>query len=137
MLQTFKAELFKALSHPVRIRILELLRSGEMTVSELHFQLEVDSSSVSQQLALLRARQLVAGRKDGTSVHYRVVDPQVFILLDVARDIFSRHLVSLQAMADGDREGDGLATPSPTVLDQGARLPPLGSEPPVERSGPR
>jgi hypothetical protein len=54
-------------------------------------------------LAVLRNRQLVVGRKDGTSVHYRVVDPQVFDLLDVARAIFERQLVSLQAMvADED-----------------------------------
>lgn len=100
MLQTFKAELFKALSHPIRIRTLELLREGELTVSELQSRLEIDGSSMSQQLAVLRARQLVVGRKDGTSVYYRVIDPQVFQLLDIARAIFERHLGSLQAMAD-------------------------------------
>jgi ArsR family transcriptional regulator len=106
MLQTFKAELFKALGHPVRIRILELLRTGEMTVSELQAQLEIDPSSVSQQLAVLRNRQLVAGRKQGTSVYYSAVDPQVYELLDVARAMFNRHLLALQAMAD---EADALA----------------------------
>jgi ArsR family transcriptional regulator len=115
VLHGFKAELFKALSHPVRIRILELLRTGEMTVSELQSRLELEASSVSQQLGVLRSRQLVAGRKAGTSVHYRVVDPQVFDLLDVARAMFDRHLVSLQAMAEEDASGradtppDGLA----------------------------
>jgi ArsR family transcriptional regulator len=102
MLQTFKAELFKALGHPVRIRILEFLRSGELTVSELQTRLEIDSSTVSQQLALMRARQLVVGRKEGTSVYYRVVDPQVYDLLDAARAMFERHLLSLQAMAEED-----------------------------------
>lgn len=100
MLQNFKAELFKALGHPVRIRILEFLRSGELTVSDLQSRLEIDGSTVSQQLAVLRARQLVTGRKDGTSVYYRVVDPQVFQMLDLARAMFEKHLVSLQAMAD-------------------------------------
>lgn len=99
MLQGFKAELFKALGHPARIRILELLRDGERTVSELQRELAIDASSVSQQLAVLRARQLVAGRKEGTSVHYSVSDAQVFELLDIARSIFNRHLDSLQAMA--------------------------------------
>lgn len=102
-LQGFKAELFKALAHPVRIRILELLRSGEMTVTELQNRLEIEASSVvSQQLGVLRARQLVTGRKEGTSVYYRVVDPQVFELLDVARAMFERHLLSLQALAEAD-----------------------------------
>ena len=99
MLQGFKAELFKALGHPVRIRILELLRSGELTVSELQAQLQIESSSVSQQLAVLRTRQLVVGRKEGTSAFYRVSDALVFDLLDTARSIFEGQLVTLQAMA--------------------------------------
>jgi DNA-binding transcriptional ArsR family regulator len=102
VLQGFKAELFKALGHPVRVRILELLRASERTVSELQAQLEIEASSVSQQLAVLRSRQLVVGRKEGTSVYYRVTDPQVFDLLDIARAIFDRQLVTLQAMADED-----------------------------------
>lgn len=110
VLQTFKAELFKALGHPVRIRILELLRNGEQTVSELQAQLEIDPSSVSQQLAVLRNRQLVVGRKQGTSVYYSAVDPQVYDLLDVARAMFNRHLLTLQAMADED---DSLALDLP------------------------
>jgi DNA-binding transcriptional ArsR family regulator len=104
LLQGFKAELFKALGHPVRIRILELLRDGERTVSELQGTLAIDASSVSQQLGVLRARQLVVGRKEGTSVYYRVADPQVFELLDVARAIFDRHLVALQAMVKNEAD---------------------------------
>jgi DNA-binding transcriptional ArsR family regulator len=99
-LQGFKAELFKALAHPARIRILEHLRSGERTVSELQALLELESSTVSQQLALLRSRSIVEGRKQGTSVYYRVTDPLIFDLLDVARQIFANHVVDLQAMAE-------------------------------------
>lgn len=102
MLQGFKAEMFKTLGHPVRIRILELLRDQELTVSDLQSRLEVEMSSVSQQLALLRARQLVVGRKEGTSVYYSVVDPQVYELLDVARAMFQRHVDALRALADSD-----------------------------------
>ena len=100
MLQGFKAELFKALGHPVRIRILELLRGRELTVSDLQAALEIEMSSVSQQLAVLRGRQLVHGRREGTSVYYSVVDPQVYELLDVARAMFQRHVDVLQALAD-------------------------------------
>ena len=106
----FKSELFKALGHPTRVHILELLRGGEKTVSELQAGLGIESSSVSQQLALLRAKHVVEGRKDGTSVFYRVVDENVFQLLDVAREIFNKHLIDLQAMvadsvvADSDWE---------------------------------
>lgn len=104
MLQTYKAELFKALAHPVRIRILELLREGERTVSELQVELESEGSTVSQQLSVLRARSLVVGRKEGTSVHYRVVDPQVFALLDTARAMFQAHLATMQELAEVDAE---------------------------------
>jgi DNA-binding transcriptional ArsR family regulator len=100
--QVYKAELFKALSHPIRIRILELLRTGEMTVSELQMRLEIEASSVSQQLGVLRSRQLVVGRKEGTSVYYCAADPQVYELLDVARSMFEHHLGALQAMAEQD-----------------------------------
>jgi ArsR family transcriptional regulator len=100
-MQAYKAELFKALAHPVRIRILELLRDGERTVSELQEDLDIEPSTVSQQLAVLRGRNLVVGRKEGTSVHYRAIDPQVFDLLDTARSMFRTHLASLQELAEG------------------------------------
>lgn len=103
MLQDFKAELFKALGHPVRIRILELLRDGEHTVSGLQRELGIEMSSVSQQLAVLRNRNLVTGRKEGTTVVYRIVDPQVFGLLDTARAMFQRQVDDLQELADADR----------------------------------
>jgi DNA-binding transcriptional ArsR family regulator len=105
LMQTFKAELFKALGHPVRIRILELLRAaetGERTVSDLQALLDIESSSVSQQLAVLRSRQLVTGRKEGTSVYYRVTDPRIFDLLDTARSMFEQQLITLQEMIDQD-----------------------------------
>ena len=102
MLQGFKAELFKALGHPVRIRILELLRDQERSVSELQEELDIEMSSVSQQLAILRGRQLVTGRKEGNSVYYSVVDPQAYELLDTARAMFRHHVAQLQDLADQD-----------------------------------
>lgn len=99
-LQGFKAELFKALAHPARITILEHLRGGERTVSELQALLQVESSTVSQQLAILRGRNIVEGRKQGTNVYYHVIDPSVFELLDVGRRIFANHVLGLQTLAD-------------------------------------
>jgi ArsR family transcriptional regulator len=116
-LHRFKAEFFRALGHPARLRILELLRSGERSVSELQADLEIDSSSVSQQLAVLRAKNIVDTRRAGTSVYYSVRDPQVFQLLDVARDIFNNHLIDLQAMLESQARDDGTEMPG----DNGAR----------------
>ncbi len=97
-LRQFKAEFFKALAHPARIKILELLRDGELSVNELQARLEIEPSGVSQQLAILRGRHIVESRKNGTSVYYSVRDPQVFELLDVARRIFSNSLTNTQSM---------------------------------------
>ena len=96
----FRADFFKALSHPVRIKILRLLRAGEKSVTDLQQVLALDSSGVSQQLAILRAKNLVAVRKDGTRAIYTVRDPQIFQLLDAAREIFDRHLVDTRAVLD-------------------------------------
>jgi DNA-binding transcriptional ArsR family regulator len=97
-LSRFKAEFFKALGHPLRIVLLESLRTGEKSVNELQTVLGIDQSSVSRQLAILRTRNIVEDRKEGTTVYYRVRDPVVFQLLDVAREIFNNHLIDTRAM---------------------------------------
>ena len=99
-LHDFKAELFKALGHPVRLRILELLNSGEKTVSELQMALDIEASSVSQQLAVMRARQLVDTRKSGSNVFYTVRDPVIFELLASARQIFEHQVAKMNSLLD-------------------------------------
>ncbi len=97
-LQAFKAEFFKALAHPVRVRILEVLRAGERSVQDLQADLDLDQSTVSQQLAVLRAKRVVTARKEGTTVRYRVRDRLVGDLLDVARGIFDHQLAGTRTM---------------------------------------
>ncbi len=97
-LQAFKAEFFKALAHPVRIRILEILLAGDQSVQELQEALDLDQPTVSQQLAVLRAKNVVVANKVGTSVRYAVSDPLVGDLLAVARRIFNNQLVGSQSM---------------------------------------
>ena len=97
-LQSFKADFFKALAHPIRIRILEMLRARERSVQELQALLELDQSTVSQQLAVLRAKNVVTARKEGTTVRYAMRDAQVGDLLDVARRIFNNQLTGTQTM---------------------------------------
>ncbi len=95
-LSQFKAEFFKALAHPLRIRILDELRDGEIGVNDLCAQLEAEQSTLSQQLAILRNRNIVIGRKEGQSVLYSVRDPEIFRLLDVAKKIFNNHLIDVK-----------------------------------------
>jgi DNA-binding transcriptional ArsR family regulator len=97
-LQAFKADFFRALAHPVRIRILEALVAGEHTVQELQQRLGLEQPVVSQQLAVLRAKQIVTTRKQGTTVVYALGDPLVSNLLGVAREIFNNRLVDTQMM---------------------------------------
>jgi len=92
----FKAEFFKALAHPLRIRILDALRNGEVGVNELSSRLGVEQSTLSQQLAVLRNRNIVAGRKNGNNVYYCVPDQTIFRLLDVAKEIFNNHLIDVK-----------------------------------------
>ncbi|AIQ50511.1 ArsR/SmtB family transcription factor [Paenibacillus sp. FSL R7-0331] len=102
-IQQFKTEFFKALAHPMRIRILELLSEGEKNVNELQAILGSEGSAVSQQLAVLRAKNVVASVKDGTTVIYSLRDPLIKDLLAVARQIFDNHLVSAISILEGIR----------------------------------
>ena len=97
-LQTFKAKFFRALAHPVRIRILETLVRGDRAVQELQHALGLDQPVVSQQLAVLRNQGIVTSKKVGLSVRYALRDPAIGELLDVARRIFNNHLVDTQGM---------------------------------------
>ena len=83
----YKAEFFKALGHPLRIRVLERLSAGERTVSELLEELGVEQSNLSQQLAVLRRAGLVDGRREGPKVVYALADPRIADLLVLARQM--------------------------------------------------
>lgn len=97
-LQDFKAGFFRALAHPIRIRILETLGTGERSVQELQQALELEQPVVSQQLAVLRGKNVVTPRKVGTTVRYALSDPLISKLLAVAREIFNNHLVDTQSL---------------------------------------
>jgi len=97
-IQQVKAEFFKTLAHPARIRILEVLRDGERSVGELVPAVGIEASHLSQQLAVLRRANLVQTRKEGTSVLYSVGNPMIFDLLDVARRILTSSLDETRAL---------------------------------------
>ncbi len=93
-----KADFFRILGHPARVRILELLRDGELSVGELQAELEIDSSGASQHLGAMRRQGLVEARREGTSVYYRVRDPRTFQLLETARQLITSHLEETQTV---------------------------------------
>src|SRR3954468_15447543 len=96
-----KAELFKTLGHPARIRVLELLAQREYAVGEMLPEVGVEAASLSQQLAVLRKAGLVTFRKAGSTVYYSLTSPQVAELLAVARRILSEVLTGqVELLAD-------------------------------------
>lgn len=88
-LYQMKADFFKTLGHPARIRILELLAEREHTVSEILPMVGVEPTNLSQQLAVLRRAGLVTARREGLSVSYTSTSPRVAELLAVARAILN------------------------------------------------
>lgn len=96
----FKSEFFKALASPLRIKILDELRDGERSVTELRTRLGVELANISQQLAVLKSNNMVVGRKQGNNIYYSCRDPAIFKLLDAAREIFNNHLIDVRDMLE-------------------------------------
>ena len=99
-LSEVKADLFRALAHPARVRALEVLAEGERTVGELQPLVGIESSHLSQQLGILRRGGLVASRREGSSVVYSLRDPLVADLLAVARQFLLASLTEARDLLD-------------------------------------
>lgn len=119
-LHNAKADLFRVLAHPARIRIIELLRDGARSVSDLQDHLEINSSGTSQHLGALRKQGVLEGRRSGTNVYYSVKDPRVFQLLETARQILSSHYKDAHALLSADSSGGPLDSSQPGVETGGA-----------------
>ena len=109
-LYQLKAEFFKTLGHPVRIRVLELLSERDHAVAEMLPEVGIEPAHLSQQLAVLRRAGLVVSRKEGVTVIYSLTSPQVADLLAVARSILTGVLAGQAELLDdlrADRPGRG------------------------------
>jgi DNA-binding transcriptional ArsR family regulator len=91
-LPVLKSDFFRVLANPTRIRILEQLVQGERTVQDLQTALTLDQPIVSQQLAVLRGRQVVTVRREGTQAYYSLASPLIADVLRVSREFLSRQL---------------------------------------------
>jgi ArsR family transcriptional regulator len=89
-----KAEFFRLLGHPVRIRVLELLQDSPRPVRELLAEIKVEPSSLSQQLSVLRRYGIVTSRRDGSTVVYEIATGDVADLLRTARLILTELIAS-------------------------------------------
>ena len=104
-LRTYKASIFRALSHPTRIAILEVLRSGELSARVIQEKLGVEQANLSQHLAILRSHGIVVNRKDGNQVFYSIRNPLLVEVLDLMRKYFQSSLTdTIQMLEEVERE---------------------------------
>jgi ArsR family transcriptional regulator len=103
-LRQFKAGVFQALAHPTRVAIMESLRHGELSVSQLCQKVGVEQANASQHLAVLRSKHLVETRKAGNQIFYRSRDPRLGQMLDTLREYFLAHIEEALRMLK-DEEG--------------------------------
>ncbi len=116
-----KAELFRTLGHPARVRLLELLGDGERSVGALQDALELDSSGASQHLSALRRQGLLESRKLGTSVFCRVKDRRTLKLLAIAREILMANLEQSRILLgelDAETTGNPASPPGQAKLGE-------------------
>ncbi len=104
-LSEIKAELFRALAHPARIRALEILSEGERSVSDLQPLVGIESAHLSQQLAVLRRAGVVSTRKEGNSVIYSIRHPEMIELLAAARRLLINSLTATTELLADLRSG--------------------------------
>jgi ArsR family transcriptional regulator len=102
-IQIVKAEFFKAMAHPARIRVLELLCDGELSVGELTDELGLEGSHVSQQLGVLRRANLVSSRKEGTTVIYALADRRIAKVLQLSKEILLSYLTETAGLLSEGR----------------------------------
>ncbi|MEH0548040.1 metalloregulator ArsR/SmtB family transcription factor [Streptomyces sp. NBC_00490] len=101
-----KAEFFRMLGHPVRIRALELLQGGPMPVRDLLAAIEIEPSGLSQQLAVLRRSGIVTSARDGSTVVYELAGGDVAELLRAARRILTEMLAGRNELLEELREAE-------------------------------
>ncbi len=100
MLREYKASIFQALAHPTRIAIVEVLREGEVSARAIQDRLGVEQANLSQHLAILRSRQIVAHRKEGNQVFYSLRRREIGKVLDLMRQYFQANLADAAQMLD-------------------------------------
>lgn len=105
-IQHFKADFFKGLSHPLLIKIFELLADGDKSVNKIQNIVGSEGSAISQQLMILRNKKIVSGVKEGNRFIYSLRDPLIIELLEVAKLIFNNQLVRTISIFDKLQENE-------------------------------
>ena len=94
-----QAEVSKTMAHPLRLAVLHSLKDGEKTVNQLTELTGASQSNVSQHLALMRQRDIVLTRKEGSNIYYRVASPKISQACDMVREVLLEQLSQKQELA--------------------------------------
>lgn len=112
-LYQMKADFFKTLGHPARIRVLELLSTREYAVSEMLPEVGIEPANLSQQLSILKRAGLVTAHREGLSVSYALTSPDVAELLAIARSILTTVVAGQVEMLEEAIHIDPLVSDAP------------------------
>ncbi|MYW67076.1 metalloregulator ArsR/SmtB family transcription factor [Streptomyces sp. SID8379] len=118
-----KAEFFRMLGHPVRIRVLELLQNGPVSVRDLLVDIDVEPSNLSQQLAVLRRSGIVVSTREGATVNYALAGGDVAELLRAARRILTELLAGQSALLAELQHSEHLEHPGQSEHPQRSAAP--------------
>ncbi|MFI8074586.1 ArsR/SmtB family transcription factor [Streptomyces sp. NPDC086033] len=122
-----KADFFRMLGHPVRIRVLELLQHGPVPVRDLLADIDIEPSSLSQQLAVLRRSGIVVSIREGSTVSYALAGGDVAELLRAARRILTELLAGqnqlLSQLQQADTTAAEVPAPGSLLTDRGSPRP--------------
>ncbi len=114
------AQILKSLAQPRRLMILDYLHAGERSVGELAELLDLPQANVSQHLAILRAQEIVATRREGNTIFYSLVDPRIVQACDIFHEV----------LADRMKDSQAFASQFPRVRPLRASAPPPDRKPP-------
>ena len=98
---SYHAEMCQVFSHPKRLELIDVLRAGEMSVSDLSEKLGMAPANLSQHLAMMRERRILLSRKQGNVVYYRIANPKLLQAFDMLREILFEQIRQDAALIHG------------------------------------
>lgn len=90
----YHADMCKVFSHPKRLELIDMLRNQEMNVTDLSLRLDITPTNLSQHLAMMKERRILASRKEGNVVYYRIVSPRLLTIFDMMRQMLFEQIES-------------------------------------------
>jgi len=99
-LENLEVNIFKALAHPIRLKIIKKLRERVYCVCEMNIDVEFSQSNLSQHLKILRDAGIVYCEKEGMRINYYIKDPDILKIVDIVEDMVANNIKSLNAKLD-------------------------------------